>query len=232
VRLPAPPLDGGVEWVNTPGPIKLADFRGRFVLLDFWTYCCINCMQELPEIKKLEQAFPNELAVIGVHSAKFEGEQDSQNIREAVQRYEIEHPVVNDAKMAIWRSYGARSWPTLVLIDPAGEVVWARGGERTFDEMKKVIERGLPYYRAQGLLVPAPRPAVFGGKKREATPLRFPGKVLADARRRLFISDSNHNRIVVTNLDGQLQFVVGSARRPGGRRIRSSELPSSAGDGA
>ncbi len=210
LRLPAPPLEGGLEWVNTEGPIKLADLRGRFVLLDFWTFCCINCMQELPEIKKLENAFPNELVVIGVHSAKFEGEQDSQNIREAVERYEIEHPVVNDANMAIWRSFGARSWPTLVLIDPAGEVVWARSGERPFEEMKEVIDLGLPYYRAQKLLVPAPRPAVIGGKKREATALRFPGKVLADAKGgRLFISDSNHNRIVVTNLDGQLQFIVG-----------------------
>ena len=84
MRLPAPPLEGGVEWVNTAGPVKLTDLRGRFVLLDFWTYCCINCMHVLPELKKLKQAFPNELVVIGVHSAKFEGEQDSQNIREAV----------------------------------------------------------------------------------------------------------------------------------------------------
>ena len=129
VRLPAPPLDGG-EWVNTAGPLTLADFRGRFVLLDFWTYCCINCMHVLPELKKLEHAFPNELVVIGVHSAKFEGEQVTENIREAALRYEIEHPVVNDAEMTIWRRYGARSWPTLVLIDPAGDVVWAASGER------------------------------------------------------------------------------------------------------
>ena len=147
-RCASPPrrLDGG-EWVNTAKPLSLADLRGRFVLLDFWTYCCINCMHVLPELKKLEHAFPNELVVIGVHSAKFEGEQVTENIREAVLRYEIEHPVVNDAKMAIWRRYGARSWPTLVLIDPAGEVVWAASGERTFEDMKAVIDRGLPYYR-------------------------------------------------------------------------------------
>ena len=90
-------------------------------------------MHVLPELKKLEHAFPNELVVIGVHSAKFEGEQVTDNIREAALRYEIEHPVVNDAEMAIWRRYGARSWPTLVLIDPAGEVVWAASGERDFE---------------------------------------------------------------------------------------------------
>ena len=75
------------------------------MLLDFWTYCCINCMHILPELKKLEHAYPNEIVVIGVHSAKFAGEQDSKNIREAVLRYEIEHPVVNDAEHVIWDKY-------------------------------------------------------------------------------------------------------------------------------
>ena len=128
-RVPAPGLEGG-EWVNMAAPLSLTDLRGRFVLLDFWTFCCINCMHVLPELKKLEHAFPNELVVVGVHSAKFEGEHVTDNIREAALRYEIEHPVVNDAKMAIWSRYGARSWPTLVLIDPAGDVVWAASGER------------------------------------------------------------------------------------------------------
>ena len=210
-RIAAPPLDGG-EWVNTAGPLSLADLRGRFVLLDFWTYCCINCMHVLPELKKLEHAFPNELVVIGIHSAKFEGEQVTDNIREAAVRYEIEHPVVNDAQMAIWRRYGARSWPTLVLIDPVGDVVWAASGERTFDDMKKVIDRGLPFYKANELLMPAPRPAICrcqnGCRRRRCD---FPGKVLADETgKRLFIADSNHNRIVVAGFDGKVQFVIGS----------------------
>jgi len=210
-RLTAPEFDGGVEWVNTAGPVKLADLRGRFVLLDFWTYCCINCMHVLPELKKLEHVYPEELVVIGVHSAKFDGEKDSQNIREAALRYEIEHAVVNDAEMRIWRAYGARSWPTLVLIDPAGDVVWAASGERTFDDLKALLDRGLPYYREQGLLKPAPRLQVLTDAGRPATPLRFPGKVLAGpAGGRLFIADSNHNRIVVAGLDGRLQSVIGS----------------------
>ena len=209
--IPAPPLDGGVEWVNVAQPIKLADLRGRFVLLDFWTYCCINCMHVLPELKQLERAYPEELVVIGIHSAKFEGEEDSQNIREAIGRYEIEHPVVNDAEMAIWQRYGARSWPTLVLIDPTGDVVWAASGERKFEDIKSVIDRGLPYYRQQGLLKPAPRPVLLTDSEKSKTPLYFPGKVLADeSGGRLFIADSNHNRIVVAKFDGTLELVVGS----------------------
>jgi sugar lactone lactonase YvrE len=228
LRIAAPSLEGG-EWVNTPEPLSLDAFRGRFVLLDFWTYCCINCMHILPELKKLEHAFPNELVVIGVHSAKFKGEQVTENIREAALRYEIEHPVVNDANMAIWQRYGARSWPTLVLIDPTGEVVWAASGEREFEDMKAVIDRGLPYYRRHRLLKPAPRPEIVGAAKAANTPLRFPGKVLVDgAGKRLFISDSNHNRIVVAGLDGQVQTVIGTGdigRKDGAFEVCSFNHP-------
>ncbi len=218
-HIPAPPLPAA-EWVNTPAPLSLADLRGRFVLLDFWTFCCINCMHVLPELKKLEHAFPNELVVVGIHSAKFEGERATENIREAALRYEIEHPIVNDSKMAIWNTYGARSWPTLVLIDPAGDVVWAASGERTFDDIKAVIDRGLPYYRKAGLLTPAPRPKIVDAASLPATPLKYPGKILADeAGGRLFIADSNHNRIVIAKLDGKVVQVIGSGeigRKDGG----------------
>ncbi len=209
-RIPAPGLDGG-EWVNVARPISLAELRGRFVLLDFWTYCCINCMHVLPELKKLEHAFPNELVVMGIHSAKFEGEHVTDNIREAALRYEIEHPVVNDAQMAIWGRYGARSWPTLVLIDPTGDVIWAASGERSAEEIKAVIDRGLPYFRAHGLVKPAPRPTLLGAGLEATAPLKFPGKVLADgASGRLFVADSNHDRIVVATLDGKLLDVIGN----------------------
>ncbi|MEX1224724.1 MAG: thioredoxin-like domain-containing protein, partial [Pirellulales bacterium] len=122
-RLDAPPLDGGIEWINAAGPIHLKDLRGKFVVLDFWTYCCINCIHILPELKKLEQAYPNSIVVIGVHSAKFDQEKDSENIRNAVLRYDIEHPVVNDANFAIWRRYGISGWPGLRIIDPEGYLV-------------------------------------------------------------------------------------------------------------
>ncbi|MEX0613872.1 MAG: NHL domain-containing thioredoxin family protein, partial [Pirellulales bacterium] len=126
-------------------------------------------------------------------------------------RYEIEHPVVNDLEMTIWRRYGARAWPTLVLIDPVGDVVWAASGERTFADMKSVIDRGLPYYRKHGLVKPAPRPTLVERQKQPDRPLRFPGKVLADeAGGRIFIADSNHNRIVVADFDGKVQHVIGS----------------------
>ena len=122
-RVQAPELEAGSSWLNTDRPLRLADLRGKVVLLDFWTYCCINCMHVIPDLKKLEAKYANELVVIGVHSAKFTNEGESENIRQAILRYEIEHPVVNDREFRIWRQYGARAWPTLVVIDPEWYVV-------------------------------------------------------------------------------------------------------------
>jgi thiol-disulfide isomerase/thioredoxin len=128
-RVKIQPFPEGLDWINTARPLQPSDLRGKFVLLDFWTYCCINCMHVLPEVKKLEKGYRNELVVIGVHSAKFEGERDTQNITEAVLRYQIEHPVVNDSQLIIWKRFGIRAWPTLALIDPEGYAIWAKSGE-------------------------------------------------------------------------------------------------------
>ncbi len=212
-RAAAPPLTGGVGWFNTSKPVELKQLRGKFVLLDFWTYCCINCMHILPELKKLEQAYPNDLVVIGVHSAKFDAEQDSKNIIEAVQRYEIEHPVVNDANHKIWDAYDVSSWPTLVVIDPEGQVVAINSGEIEFKDLDRFMKESLPYYKAKGLMNAKPLTFELEADKAEQTPLRFPGKILADeAGGRLFIADSNHHRLVIAKLNGALLDVIGAGQ--------------------
>ena len=122
-RFKPPELDGGVAWLNTAKPIKLKDLSGKIVLLDFWTLCCINCIHVLPDLAKLEKKYAKELVVIGVHTAKFENEKSTESIRKAILRYEVTHPVVNDANTKIWQAYGVGSWPTLVLIDPEGNFV-------------------------------------------------------------------------------------------------------------
>src|ERR1700692_437389 len=119
-RVAAPELVGGSGWLNTAKPLALADLKGRVVLLDFWTLCCINCIHTLPDLAKLEAKYPGVLVVIGVHTPKFENEKHSETIRKATGRYELKHPIVNAADMKIWRRYGIRSWPSLVLIDPDG----------------------------------------------------------------------------------------------------------------
>jgi DNA-binding beta-propeller fold protein YncE len=210
-RLRVPQLPGDLTWLNTNGPIELKDLHGKFVLLDFWTYCCINCMHILPELEKLEQAYPKNLVVIGVHSAKFETEKDSKNITEAIVRYRIKHPVVNDAGHVLWERFGVNAWPTLILIDPEGYAVWGTSGEITADQIDTILKRALPYYRKNRLLDETPVRFELAANRVEPTPLRFPGKILADKPGdRLFIADSGHNRIVITRLDGTLLATVGS----------------------
>ena len=209
----APALDGGVDWLNTSGPISLKDLRGKVVLLDFWTYCCINCIHVLPDLAYLEEKYANELVVIGVHSAKFDNEKDSAAIREAILRYEIRHPVVNDANMVIWRKFGVRAWPTFVLIDPDGNYCGYVSGEGNREVMDQAIQKVIDYHASKGTLDRTPVRFDLEHYAQASTPLRYPGKILADPRtKRLYISDSNHNRIVVTSLDGELIETIGSGR--------------------
>lgn len=200
------------NWLNVAAPLRLKrDLKGKFVLLDFWTYCCINCIQSLPELKKLEKKYPDALVVIGVHSAKFDTEKEDANIREAILRYDIEHPVVNDAKQRIWNSYGVQAWPTLLLIDPEGNAVWGKSGEAEFEQLDRVIQRGIDYYRERGTLDEKPIRFELAKFSQPKTPLRFPGKVLADpSNDRLFIADSSHNRLVVTSKSGEVLDVIGT----------------------
>ncbi len=210
-RISIPDFPKGMQWLNTSKPLTKEDLKGKFVVLDFWTYCCINCIHILPELKKLEQAYPNELVVIGVHSAKFEAEKKTKNIEEAILRYEIVHPVVNDAEHRVWDMFGVRSWPTVLMIDPEGNAVWGTGGEIEFETVDEILKAGIPYYAQQKTLDRTPMKFDLLADKQDPTPLRFPGKVLADeANKRLFIADSNHNRIVVASLDGKLIDTIGS----------------------
>jgi thiol-disulfide isomerase/thioredoxin len=210
-RIRAPELSGDRGWLNTDKPLSLAGLKGKVVLLDFWTYGCINCMHIIPDLKKLEKKYPNELVVIGVHSAKFENEKDTENIRRIILRYEIEHPIVNDADFAIWKSYAVNAWPTRYLIDPAGYIIGKLSGEGGYEALDKAIADSIAEFRKRGELNEAPLKLVLERAKVGDLPLAFPGKVLADQKSgRLFIADSDHNRIVLAKLDGTLIETIGT----------------------
>jgi thiol-disulfide isomerase/thioredoxin len=210
-KIEAPELEGGVGWLNTAGPIRMKDLRGKIVVLDFWTFCCINCIHTLPDLAKLEKKYAKELVVIGVHSAKFDTEKESEAIRKAVLRYEISHPVVNDAEMKIWRSFGARSWPTIYLIDPEGYIVAAGSGEGLGDALDREIGKLVKIHKDKKTLDEKPRKFELARfSEKGDSPLFFPGKILADeASERLFIADSTHHRIVITDLEGKKIAVAG-----------------------
>jgi thiol-disulfide isomerase/thioredoxin len=210
-KVRAPEITGGRGWLNTDKPLSLAALKGKVVLLDFWTYGCINCIHIIPDLKRLEAKYPNQLVVIGVHSAKFQNEKETENIRRIILRYEIEHPVYNDSEYAVWQSYGVRAWPTQVLIDPAGYVIGGVSGEGNYEVIDQAIAKLIDESRKKGELNEEPLKLVLERAKVGDLPLAFPGKILADANHdRLFIADSNHNRIVVTKLDGTLVETVGT----------------------
>jgi thiol-disulfide isomerase/thioredoxin len=209
----APELAGGVAWLNTAGPLSLKkDLKGKVVLLDFWTLCCINCIHILPDLAKLEKKYANELVVVGVHSPKFDNEKDTRSIRKAILRYEIAHPVVNDADRKIWDAYGVQSWPSFALIDPEGKLVGMTSGEGNYELLDRAIGKLVEMHKKKGTLDEKPaRYDLVRYREKGDTPLFFPGKVLADEKsNRLFIADSTHHRIVVTDLAGKKQAVIGA----------------------
>jgi thiol-disulfide isomerase/thioredoxin len=210
--LAAPDFPAGLDWINTDHPLTLGELRGKVVLLDFWTYGCINCIHIIPDLKRLEAEFANELVIVGVHSAKFKNEGNTGNIRYIVQRYEVVHPVVNDKDFKIWQTYGVEAWPTTVLIDPTGKVLGIYSGEGVYQAMQPIIQGMIAEFDAKKQVDRTPLKFAPEVDKSAGSPLKFPGKVLADpAGKRLFISDSNHNRIIVAALDTyQIKAVIGS----------------------
>jgi len=171
-------------------------------------------MHIFPQLRKLEHKYASELVVIGVHSAKFPNEKEGDNLRKAVQRYELRHPVVNDAEFQVWQQYACRAWPTLMFIDPQGKVIGKHEGELPYEAFDNILGEMISQFSAQGLLDRTP--VSFQPDQAVASALSFPGKVLADAASgRLCIADSNHNRILVATLDGpsaEVRQVIGSGQ--------------------
>ncbi len=209
--LDAPEFPDGLDWLNVPAQLKFAQLRGKVVLLDFWTYGCINCMHNLPYIKKLQAEFADELVVIGVHSAKFATEGQTDSLRAIALRYGLTYPLVNDHDFIVWRMWGANAWPTLLLVDPAGKVVGGSNGEGFYDTYRAVISSLVKEFDAKKMIDRKPLATTPEKDRAPASILAFPGKVLADGKgKRLFIADSGHNRILVAALaDGSVSGIAG-----------------------
>ncbi|XQQ05626.1 MAG: thioredoxin-like domain-containing protein [Leptolyngbya sp. IPPAS B-1204] len=211
VRVRAPELPPDYDWLNTAQPLSLKQLRGRVVLLDFWTYCCINCLHILPDLHYLEQKYKDCLTVIGVHSAKFDNEKEVENIRQAILRYNIEHPVVVDRGFHLWQHYTVRAWPTVVVIDPEGYVVGAVSGEGKRDFLDELITKLIEEHKGKGTINVQELNQRLEKENAAIHPLAFPGKILADQETDLlFIADTGHHRIVITTLAGEVKQVIGN----------------------
>ncbi|HSK55521.1 MAG TPA: NHL domain-containing thioredoxin family protein [Jiangellales bacterium] len=200
-RVRAPELTGRGGWLNTGGETySVSDFRGRFLLLDFWTFCCVNCLHVLDELRPLEAACGDVLTVVGVHSPKFVHEADHQAVVDAVERYEVRHPVLDDPDLTTWQAYAVRAWPTLTLVDPEGYVVAQFSGEGHAHAVEALLAELTPSYEARGALRRGDGPYV--PPEPEPTELRFPGKVVRLAGGTFLVSDTKHHSLVELAADG------------------------------
>uniref|UniRef100_UPI0031DC9135 NHL domain-containing thioredoxin family protein n=1 Tax=Saccharothrix mutabilis TaxID=33921 RepID=UPI0031DC9135 len=200
-RVRAPELVGR-GWLNTGDrDIKLADLRGKVVLLDFWTFCCINCLHVLDELRPLEAEFADVLVTIGVHSPKFVHEADPDALKAAVERYEVHHPVLDDPELATWQNYAVKAWPTLVVVDPEGYVVHVAAGEGHVDALRTVVRELVAEHEAKGTLHRGDGPYVPPAPA--DTTLRFPAKAVVLPNGNLLVSDSAHHSLVELEPDGE-----------------------------
>ena len=163
-RVRAPDLVGRGGWINSGGKsYSIRDFRGRFCLLDFWTFCCVNCLHVIDELRGLEEKYSDLLVVVGVHSPKFAHEAEHDAVVDAVERYGVRHLVLDDPDLATWSAYAVRAWPTLALVDPQGYVVaqfsgegHAHGIDALLSELVAEHDRAGTLVRGDGPYVPPP----------------------------------------------------------------------------
>ena len=208
----SPKFPAGLTWFNTEKEISLEDLKGCVVVLDFWTYCCINCIHVLPHLKALEEKYAGKpVVIIGVHCAKFQSETVDAHIQSAIDRYEINHPVVSDPEHKIWQEYLINAWPSFVVIDGNGDMRLKVSGEGQHELLDQAIESLLTEGNYTGTV------PTLKQKKAEKDTLHFPGKIcLNEEGDELFISDSNNNRIVHTVLtspdSAKIQQTIGSGK--------------------
>lgn len=200
----------GRGWLNTGGQdVSLADLRGKIVILDFWTFCCINCLHVLDELRPLEEEFSDVVVTVGVHSPKFEHEADPDALTAAVDRYAIAHPVLDDPELTTWQAYSARAWPTLVVVDPEGYIAAHLSGEGHVAGLHSLVGELVAEHEAKGTLHRGSGPYV--PPTPVARDLRFPGKAVSLGARgsrpgSFLVADTGHHRIV--ELDADLTTVL------------------------
>ncbi|GAB2539818.1 NHL domain-containing thioredoxin family protein [Brachybacterium huguangmaarense] len=203
----------GRAWLNTGGAdLALEDLRGKIVVLDFWTFCCVNCLHVLDELRPVEEKWADEVVVVGVHSPKFEFEKDPDALAANVERYEVTHPVLDDPELRTWSEYAVRAWPTLVVLDTHGRIASSMSGEGHAENLDALIAALVAEGEADGSLRRGPAPTVLA--ERTLQPMRFPSKVARTRDGRFVISDTGQHRLLVLEADGAtVEDTIGAGRR-------------------
>ena len=223
VRVRAPQLQGAGGWINTDGPLDLKALGGRVVVLDFWTFACVNCLHVIDELRPLEAKYPDDVVVIGVHSPKFAHEAEHAAVVAAVARLGIAHAVLDDPGLLTWAQYAVKAWPTLVVIDPEGYVVAQAAGEGQVSALDAIIAEVLGLHRARGTVEDGARPGrpvrstrstrpvgSVGSAPVEPGALYFPAKAIVVPAARsgraadtVLVADAGRHALTELGLDGQ-----------------------------
>ena len=193
-------------WINH-APLSKKELLGRIVLLDFFTYCCRNCLNILPDIEALEDEFKEALFVIGIHSGKHLHEKETSSILDAMKRYKIRHSVINDADMKLWDGYGIKAWPTFVLIDPAGYIVRQYQGEGHLQALRSDIKTLIAEHTLSG------QKFELRNEKREQSLLRYPQKILASDD---YLFVAHQDEVLVCSYEGKILHRVSDILDPQG----------------
>ena len=206
----APAFQEGLTWLNSK-PLVLSEFKGKYLLLDFFTFGCINCLNNLNTIKKLHERFGDELVVIGVHTGKFSHEKELDALKEALLRYEITYPVVNDAEHVIADAYAARGWPTTILVDNRGYIAHHASGEQKLLEWNGRLS-------SCGLSAKYKKNNTSSNTK----VLSFPQKVLATPDF-LAVANTNKNEVWLSDYEGNVYETI-TVERPMGMAYQGNIL--------
>ncbi|MDN6356910.1 NHL domain-containing thioredoxin family protein [Yaniella sp.] len=206
----------GETWFNIGDQdLSLKDLRGKIVILDFWAFCCVNCLHVLDELRPLEEKYSDVLVTVGVHSPKFDYEAETSAVAAAIERYDIAHPVLNDPELITWQAYTARAWPTLVVVDPEGYVVAHLTGEGHVSGLYSLIDQLVEEHDAKGTLHRGEGPYV--APEPVARDLKFPAKAIALGTRgsqegSFLVADTGHHRLVevADDLETVLQTIGGN----------------------
>lgn len=135
----APEFTGLGQWFNS-GPLTMQQLRGKVVMVDFWTYGCINCVRTLPHVTRLYEKYKDKgLVIVGIHTPEFAFERSASNVQAALKRHNITYPVAQDNDFATWKAYRNQYWPAQYIVDRSGKVVYTHAGEGAYEDMDRLI---------------------------------------------------------------------------------------------
>ncbi|GFY56711.1 NHL repeat-containing protein 2 [Trichonephila inaurata madagascariensis] len=206
-------LGGDLDWLNSSKPLSLDDeLMNKILVLDFFTYCCINCEHVFPFLQQVEEEFEKnpELVVIGVHSPKFPNEKALDNVKNAVLRNNIKHPVINDPENYLWKTLGIYCWPTVLITSPAHHVLFSLVGEAQIEKLNYFCQQTLNYFKINNIsLNISPLSFMHSEEYRRMNSLLYPSGI-STCSSSIIVSDTGHNRLLLLSFDGKVLDIIGS----------------------